>query len=234
MKSNKDNIDNINVGKDVKEDVDRMKGAEGTEPVAAGPEEDKAGLPEAGEPAEGTAVCAGPEAGPDGVEIEEKEEKEEKEGGETSPPDPREVELNEARERILRLHADFDNYRKRVQREKEEWFQYASLNIIEKLLPVVDNLERAMENLDNQTEEVKSIFSGVAMTYRQLMEILAREGLETIEAVGQPFDPLLHEAIMQVPAEEGLEDNQVTEVLRKGYRFKDRIVRPAMVKVAKR
>ncbi|MCR4441337.1 MAG: nucleotide exchange factor GrpE [Peptococcaceae bacterium] len=187
------------------------------EAAAAGPEEDNAGRPEDA-PAEETAAQAG---------LEEKE-------GEVPEPDPKEVELNEARDRILRLHADFDNYRKRVQREKEEWFQYASLHIIEKLLPVVDNLERALENLNSQTEEVRNLFSGVVMTYRQMMEILEREGLEAIDAAGQPFDPLLHEAIMQVPAEEGQEDNKVTEVLRKGYRFKDKVVRPAMVKVAKR
>lgn len=148
--------------------------------------------------------------------------------------DPKEAELREAKERIIRLMADFDNYRKRVQREKEEWHQYSSMSFIEKLLPVIDNLERALENIDRHSEEVKGIFSGVAMTYRQLTDILQQEGMTAVEGVGASFDPLIHEAVMQEQAEKGQEDNEVVQVLRKGYRFKDKLLRPSMVKVAKK
>lgn len=148
--------------------------------------------------------------------------------------DPKEAELREAKERIIRLMADFDNFRKRVQREKEEWHQYSSMSFIEKLLPVIDNLERALENIDRHSEEVKGIFSGVAMTYRQLTDILQQEGMTAVEGVGASFDPLIHEAVMQEQAENGQEDNEVVQVLRKGYRFKDKLLRPSMVKVAKK
>ncbi|PKM89714.1 MAG: nucleotide exchange factor GrpE [Firmicutes bacterium HGW-Firmicutes-12] len=147
---------------------------------------------------------------------------------------PQDKELKEAKERIVRLLADFDNYRKRVQREKEDWLRYSSMGFVEKLLPVVDNLDRALENLNCQEEEVQGIFSGIAMIYRQFMEILQNEGMEPIEDIGQSFDPLVHEAVMQEPAEEGQEDNQIVVVMRKGYRFKDKLLRPAMVKVAKK
>lgn len=153
---------------------------------------------------------------------------------ENGDADPARKELEEARAKILRLHADFENYKKRVQKEKEEWFNYAALGVIEKLLPVIDNLERALDSINREDEQVKSLFSGVALTYRQFMEILGKEGLKQIEALGVIFDPLYHEAIMQEQAREGEEDNQITEELRKGYCFKERVVRPSMVKVAKK
>jgi len=121
-----------------------------------------------------------------------------------------------------------------VQKEKEDWFRYAALSTIEKLLPVVDNLERALDSISRLDNEAESLYSGITLTYRQFMEILEREGLKPIEALGQIFDPLLHEAIMQTPAEEGQEDNLIIEELRRGYRFKDKVIRPSMVKVAKK
>lgn len=143
------------------------------------------------------------------------------------------LEVEELKERILRLHADFDNYRKRTNKEKEEWFQYASQGVVINLLPVLDNLERALGSMEQQVEDKQGLLAGVNMIYRQLMDVLQREGLQPIEALGQQFDPLLHEAIMQVPAQEGQEDNLIVEELRKGYRFKDKVIRPTMVKVAK-
>jgi len=149
-------------------------------------------------------------------------------------PDSRDQQLVEMKEKLLRLHADFDNFRKRTSKEKEEWYQYASLNIIEKILPVLDNLERALVTLDQQNEEIRNLFSGVAMTYRQLLEILQKEGLQEIEAVGQSFDPVYHEAMMQAPVQAGQKDNEVVEELRRGYRFKDKVIRASLVKVAKK
>lgn len=159
-----------------------------------------------------------------------------KEIGDIQPKELEELktELEAAKEKTLRLHADFDNYRKRVQKEKEDWFNYAALGLIEKLLPVVDNLERALDAINREDEETKNLFSGVALIYRQFMEILEKEGLNHIKALGEVFDPQFHEAITQEPAEEGQEDNQITEEFLKGYCFRDRVVRPTMVKVAKK
>lgn len=142
-------------------------------------------------------------------------------------------ELEEAKERILRLHAEFDNFRKRTQREKEEWYQYAAQSLLENLLPVVDNLERALDTVNNMSDEVQSLFSGFDLIRRQLVEVLEKEGVQPIPALGEEFDPNIHEAIMQVPLEDGQSDNQVVEELRKGYRYKDRVLRPSLVKVAK-
>lgn len=146
----------------------------------------------------------------------------------------KEEELKAEKEKVLRLHADFDNYRKRMQKEKEEWLRYASMGLLEKLLPILDNFERAISSLDQENDEIKGVLSGVEMIHRQLMDALKQEGLEPVEAVGKIFDPLLHEAMMQTPAEEGQEDNQVVEDLRRGYKFKDKVIRPTMVRVAKK
>jgi molecular chaperone GrpE len=131
------------------------------------------------------------------------------------------------------LSADFDNYRKRSQREKEEWGKYAAQNLIEKLLPIMDNMDRAVDSLEIQSEETRNNLEGFRMIQRQMFEVLQKEGLSEIDALNQIFDPVCHEAVMQAPVEEGQEDNQVVEVLRKGYRYHDRVLRAAMVKVAK-
>jgi molecular chaperone GrpE len=141
-------------------------------------------------------------------------------------------EIEETKDRMLRLHADFDNYRKRMNREKEEWVKYAAQGLIEKLLPVMDNFELALATI-TQHDETGNLSSGVAMIQRQLKEVLEREGLTPINAVDEIFDPQLHEAIMQVQTEAGQADNQIVEELRKGYRFKEKVIRPSMVKVAK-
>lgn len=145
----------------------------------------------------------------------------------------KEKELLEVKDSLLRMHAEFDNYRKRVNKEKEEWFKYACMGLLEKVLPVLDNFDRAMTSLDQQNEEIKKFFSGICMIEKQLKEVFQNEGLEPIKAVGESFDPLVHEAVLQVPLEEGMVENQVVEELRKGYRFKDKVLRVAMVKVAK-
>lgn len=142
-------------------------------------------------------------------------------------------ELAETKDRLLRLHAEFDNYRKRTQREKEDWYKYAAADLMEKLLPVLDNFDRALGSMQSQGEEYQSIVSGVEMIFRQLTDILQKEGLEPIEALGQDFDPNVHEAMQQVPVGEGQHDGQVAAELRRGYRFKDRVIRPSLVQVAK-
>jgi len=157
-------------------------------------------------------------------ELEELEEIEESEES---------AEIAELQNRILRVHADFDNYRKRVHKEKEEWVQYASQDLVEKLLPVLDNFARAISAVEVQNEETKNVLAGIGMIEKQLREILQKEGLEPIEAVGKEFNPQFHEAVMQVLVEESIPDNQVVEEIRKGYLFKGRLLRASMVKVAK-
>jgi len=131
--------------------------------------------------------------------------------------------------RLVRLQADFDNYRKRVQKEKEDFFKYASASLCESLLPVLDNFQLA---LAAREEDPAKVVEGVEMIYRQLQDVLQKEGLTPVAAVGEQFDPVKHEAVMQEATEEHPE-NTVIEELRRGYYLKDRLIRPAMVKVAK-
>ena len=131
--------------------------------------------------------------------------------------------------RLVRLQADFENYRKRTQREKEEYFKYAASALCEQLLPVIDNFHLALAAKD---EDPANVVKGVEMIYRQLEEVLQREGLTPVETVGQEFDPAKHEAVMQEETQEHPENTVIAE-LRRGYYLKDRLLRPAMVKVAK-
>ncbi|MDK2888006.1 MAG: molecular chaperone GrpE [Thermoanaerobacter sp.] len=132
-------------------------------------------------------------------------------------------------QRLARMQADFENYRRRMNREREEWFKYASQSLVAELLPVVDNFERALAAKEDDPAQV---VAGVEMIYRQLMDVLTREGLSPVPAVNEPFDPARHEAIMQEETD-SYPDNTVIEELRRGYYFKDRLLRPALVKVAR-
>ncbi|MCI3923221.1 nucleotide exchange factor GrpE [Paenibacillus sp. TRM 82003] len=133
-------------------------------------------------------------------------------------------------QRYLRTQADFDNFRRRSRQEKEEFAKYASQKLIEGLLPVVDNFDRAMAASKEQ-QDFESLAKGIEMIRRQLSQLLESEGLQSIQAVGEAFNPERHQAIMQVPAEEGQESGIVVEELQKGYILKDKVIRPAMVKV---
>lgn len=132
--------------------------------------------------------------------------------------------------RYLRAQADFDNFRRRTLKEKEELTQYASLKLITQLLPVLDNFQRALQT-GGEVAESGSFAKGVDMIYRQLFQVLETEGLKPMDAVGQPFDPELHQAIMQVESDEH-EEGVVVETIQTGYLLKDKVIRPAMVKVS--
>mgnify|MGYP001180855744 CR=1 FL=1 len=138
-------------------------------------------------------------------------------------------EQEETKERLLRVQAEYDNFRKRTQREKEAAFKYRAQEVIEELLPVMDNFERALQ-VEAKDEAAKNIIQGVDMIYRQLQTVLENQGVKEIKTDGEIFDPNLHQAIAQVN-EEGFESGQITETLQKGYELKDRVIRPAMVKV---
>jgi len=129
--------------------------------------------------------------------------------------------------RLQRLQADFDNYRKRVKADKQEWTAQAVCDIVRELLPVIDNLERALEAGGSK----ELLLSGVDLVFKQFLSVLNKHGLSTIEACGVQFDPNCHHAIMQLECAEP--ENMVVEELQKGYRLNQRLLRPSMVKVAK-
>ncbi|SFL66008.1 nucleotide exchange factor GrpE [Salibacterium qingdaonense] len=138
-------------------------------------------------------------------------------------------EAAEWQDKALRVQADLDNVRRRAKEDKERDAKYRSQSVIESLLPVLDNFERALNAATDQ-EEDGSLLQGVNMVYSQFFEALQQEGLEVIPTERETFDPHQHQAVMQVE-EEGFESNQIVEELQKGYKLKDKIIRPAMVKV---
>ncbi|MDF9409293.1 nucleotide exchange factor GrpE [Pelotomaculum isophthalicicum JI] len=131
--------------------------------------------------------------------------------------------------RLARVQADYENYRRRTRQEKEEFFKYASEQLIVALLPVLDNFGRA---LAAESQSIENFKPGVEMIYRQLQDVLQAEGLAPVPAVGEQFDPVKHEAVMQEESDEH-PDNTVIEEFQRGYYLKEKVIRPAMVKVAK-
>ncbi len=139
-----------------------------------------------------------------------------------------------ARDNWIRTTADFDNFKKRAAREKTEAAQYASASLLQKVLPVLDNFEMALAAAQTaQGDKLAALQSGVSMIHSQLRNILAETGLEEIDAAGKPFDPSLHEAISQQESTDVPEDHVVQQI-RKGYKLKERLLRPATVVVAKK
>ncbi|KLU65998.1 MULTISPECIES: nucleotide exchange factor GrpE [Desulfosporosinus] len=140
------------------------------------------------------------------------------------------AKADEYYDRFLRLQAEFDNYRRRTQKEKTEIVKYASEQLVSELLPVLDNFERATSSAQNNPD-ITAFSQGVDMILRQLQTALSKVGLKPMEAVGQPFDPNLHDAVMRVESEDHPE-NTVVEELQKGYFLKEKVLRPSMVKVS--
>ena len=140
-------------------------------------------------------------------------------------------EARENYDRLLRAYAELENYKKRVERERRDLMAYANEGLLRELLGVVDNLERAVEQGRGEAAAA-GVVEGVEMILKQLVSILQGHGVAEIPALGRPFDPNVHEAVLHEPDEEH-EENTVTQVLQKGYRYKDRLLRPAMVKVSK-
>lgn len=154
-------------------------------------------------------------------------------GGDGAAPAPAgasEGELAASREKYLRLAAEFDNYRKRVEREKAESWSRAQAQLAEKLLDVLDDLQRVAQ-LNPETTTAQSVMEGTQLVERKLLRALESAGLEEVQADGQAFDPSVHEALMTVPAESREEDHTVADVFQKGYRLKGTLLRPARVRV---
>ena len=139
-------------------------------------------------------------------------------------------EASEMRDLAQRKQAEFENYRKRMERERLDLARYAGADVVKEVLPVLDNLARARTYAAGSSEE--QLKDGVAIVHRQLEEILARMGLTEVESQGKAFDPHIHEAVSQLETVEHPEGT-VLEVFQKGYLFKDRLLRPAMVSVAR-
>jgi molecular chaperone GrpE len=142
--------------------------------------------------------------------------------------------LSEAKalqEQYLRTLADMENLRKRTQREKEELAKFANENILREILPVMDNLERAVEHAE-QAESSEGLLEGVQMTLTQFSQVLDRFGVKPVESLGQTFDPALHQAMGQLETDE-YPANTVAQQMQKGYQLNERLLRPAMVMIAK-
>jgi len=136
-------------------------------------------------------------------------------------------ESGEWRDRYMRALADYENFRKRAEREKQDFFKYALSNMAKDLLPVLDNFDRALEH----AEEGDDFHKGVLLIYKQLYDILKKHGLQPIEESGVPFDPKIHEGVVR-EENPSVPSHTVVAILQKGYFLHDRLLRPAMVKVA--
>jgi molecular chaperone GrpE len=141
-------------------------------------------------------------------------------------------ERDELKDRLLRQAAELENFKKRSQREKTEFLRRANEAMTKDLLPVLDNMERALDHVDESGEN-SSVLEGLNMIYQELVKVMTNHGLEPIKALGEPFNPEFHEAMMQEENPEA-EDNTVIRELQKGYLFQERLLRPAMVVVSKK
>ncbi len=141
-----------------------------------------------------------------------------------------EKEKKETFDQLLRLKADFENYKKRTEKERSDVYSRALEEMCGDLLPVIDNFERAIDA--GKEVDTGGFMEGVQMVYGQLMDVLQKEGLALIDAQGSQFDPEYHHAVL-TECDENTEDNVILEVFQKGYLFRDRLLRPAMVKVNK-
>jgi molecular chaperone GrpE len=159
--------------------------------------------------------------------------------GEAEPPVPpaeealagRQAEIEELKKELLYQRAEFDNFRKRTEKRYRDALEYATEPLVKDLLPVLDDLERALEHAQEAGgDSLAALLEGLGHVAAKLQEALSRHGVENVAAHGERFDPNFHEALLQVPGEE---DNQVAQVLQKGYLLKGRLLRPARVAVSK-
>jgi molecular chaperone GrpE len=140
-------------------------------------------------------------------------------------------EISEHHHRLLRIAADFDNYKKRAAKEKEEWAKFANEDLIKSILPFIDNLERAVSHSEN-SQDIHSLLEGIKLTVQQLLQTLNKFGVSPIESLGKPFDPTMHNAMLVVETDQH-EPNRVVEEFQRGYLLNDRLLRAAAVSVSK-
>ena len=153
----------------------------------------------------------------------------------TGPQEPEELktqgksEIEELNNKYLRLYAEFDNYRRRVNRDKEEQAKYGNESLVYELLPIIDSLELALKHASEELQT--GLVQGVEMTLKELQRTLEKFGVSKIEAAGKEFDPSIHHAMIQVERED-LEEKMVAEELRTGYLYRDKVLRPSLVAVS--
>lgn len=145
-----------------------------------------------------------------------------------NPAEEAEAKLAQMKDQLLRTMAEFDNYRKRTTKEKEQIFNRGVSYVVEAILPVIDNFERALNAAKDRED---SFVKGVEMTYNQMMNALKNLGVQQMDDVGKPFDPHFHDAMQHVE-DEAYGENEIVEVFQKGYMLNDIVIRPSMVKVA--
>jgi molecular chaperone GrpE len=141
-------------------------------------------------------------------------------------------EVERLKDRLVRLQAEFENYKKRMAREKAEFLKFATEGLLLELLPILDNLERAIASARTETSSREAVVEGVDMIARLFRATLEKAGVKPMEAVGKPFDPSLHQAVVQVDSPGG-PDQAVLEEIQKGYLLEGRVLRAAMVKVSR-
>ena len=163
-------------------------------------------------------------------ETEKSEDAGKKEKAPEKKKDPKDEKIDELNDKLRRSMAEFDNYRKRTDKEKSAMYEIGAKDVIEKILPVIDNFERGLKSIP-EDQKGGPVASGMEMIYKQLITVLSDLGVTPIEAVGQEFDPNLHNAVMHAE-DEGLGENIVAEEFQKGYKYKDTVLRHSMVKVA--
>ena len=188
---------------------------------------------------EDVAESKAEEAGKDGMASEEKNE----DLAKSASVDPLkemaekleslEQESKETHDRLLRVSAEFENYKKRAAREMTEFRKFANESFAKALLPVVDNLDRAIESSSNDKQTDSSVVEGVSMTLKEIMRVLEQFSMKPFESIGETFDPGFHQAMYQEETEE-YPDNTIIKELQKGYMIHDRLLRPAMVVVSKK
>lgn len=162
------------------------------------------------------------EAEPEKESGEQKEKKEKK--------DPKDAQIEELQDRLKRQMAEFDNFRKRTEKEKSSMYEIGARDMIEKILPVLDNFERGLAAMPEDQKD-SSFANGIVMIYKQFVKTLEDAGVEAIEAVGQQFDPNLHNAVMHID-DEAYGENEISQELQKGYKYRGTVVRHSMVQVA--
>ena len=140
-------------------------------------------------------------------------------------------EVERLNDQVYRLSAEISNIQKRNAKERQDAAKYRSQSLAQNLLNVIDNLERAIAS-PSESEDAQNLKKGIEMVYESFLYALKEEGIEEIDALDQPFDPTLHHAVQTVPVEDGQEADKVVQVFQKGYKLKDRVLRPAMVIVS--
>lgn len=216
---------------DMKKEEQQAPEQKDVQQTAAGDE--KENKPEGAETSAKEQTNSGDSEQTAGQETDGKEEEsgsQEKKGFFKKKKDPRDEKIEELTDRVKRQMAEFENFRKRTEKEKSTMYEMGARDMIEKILPIIDNFERGLATIPEEAKETP-FAEGMEKIYKQLQKTMEDAGVKVIEAVGKEFDPNLHNAVMHVE-DESLGENVVAEELLKGYTYRDSVVRHSMVKVA--